>query len=185
MMSKLKHTFKLGKDDEGNLINSDTTNQKMGTVTDESKSNAQDLLNKLGDFTGFDFLKNAEFGKVRDALNSGGNSNPLLNVIGHTGGYVAGRMTNVPGGGLVGSLIGGTAAHAMDGGAIAKNIMDKYLSGSAAIKDSKTAQALQKYGPMLVNAAKQGGNQLAATHFVLATSHPEYQDLVDKTQDQQ
>lgn len=185
MASALKHTFKLGKDDEGNLINSDTTNQKMGTVTDEGKSNAQELLNKIGDFTGFDFLKNANFDKVKSALNEGGKSNPILNVIGHTGGYVGGRMTNIPGGGLVGSLIGGTAAHAMDSGQIAKNIMDKYISGSAALKNSKTYSALQKYGPMLVNAAKQGGNQLAATHFVLATSHPEYQALADSTQNEQ
>lgn len=185
MMGNLKDTFKLGKDGSGNLINSDTTNQKMGTVTDETKSNAQELLNKLGDFTGFDFLKNAKFDKVKSALNEGGKSNPILNVIGHTGGYVAGRMTNVPGGGLVGSLFGGTAAHTLDGGAIAKNIMDRYISGSAALKNSKSYAALQKYGPMLVNAAKQGGNQLAATHFVLATSHPEYQALIDSTQNEQ
>ncbi len=182
MMGKLKNTFKLGKDDEGNLINSDTTNGKMGTVTDETKSNAQDLLQKLGDFTGFDFLKNAEFGKVKDALNSGGHSNPILNVIGHTGGYVAGRMTNIPGGGLVGSLIGGTAAHAMDGGAIAKSLMDKYLKMQSNPVLSAGSAALKKYGPMLVNAAKQGGNQLAATHFVLATSHPEYQNLIEQDQ---
>ncbi len=184
LASNVKKTFKLDKDSEGNIVNSDTTNNKMGTVMDEGKSNAQELLNKLGDFTGFDFLKNAEFDKVKEALNSGGKSNPILNVLGHTGGYIAGRLTNVPGGGLVGSLIGGAAAHAADGGAIAKSLMDKYL----ALQSNPTAQvasaALQKYGPMLVKAAKQGGNQLAATYYVLSTSHPEFQKLVNDEQSQ-
>lgn len=181
-VGSLKKTFRLDRDESGNLINSDTTNQKMGTVLNEGKSNAQELLNNLGDLTGFDFLKNAKLDDVRRALTEGGNSNPILNVVGHTGGYAAGRMTGVPGGGLVGSLIGGTAAHAMDGGKIAKSLMDAYLKGSQSLTDSGARAALAKYGPMLVNAAKQGGNQLAATHFVLATSHPSYASLIDHVQ---
>lgn len=185
MIGDVKDTFRPEVNDSGSFINSDTTNSKMGNILNENKTNAQELLNKFGDLTGFDFVKNAKLDKVRQALESGSHSSPVLNVAGHAVGYGAGALSNVPGGRLIGSLLGGAAAHAVDGGAVAKSIMDTYLNGMEKITDSGLKASYQKYAPMLIAAAKQGGNQLAATHFVLATSHPEYQAIVEHSQPQE
>lgn len=185
MISDVKGTFKPDVNDAGEFINSDLTNSKMGNVLKDTKTNQQELLSKFGDLTGFDFVKNAKLDQVRQALESGNHSSPVLNVAGHALGYGAGALSNIPGGRLIGSLLGGAAAHALDGGAVAKSIMDTYLNGMERVTNSGLKAAYQKYAPMLIAAAKQGGNQLAATHFVLATSHPEYQALADHATQEQ
>ena len=68
----------------------------------------------------------------------------------------------------------------MHGGHIAKRILDAYLNKAAQWENSAIRPLLEKYGPILVEAAKRGGNQLAATHFVLGTSDSAYQNLEDQ-----
>jgi hypothetical protein len=71
----------------------------------------------------------------------------------------------------------------IDGGTVAKNIIDAYLGAKGSVENTAASRALQKFGPLLADAAKRGGNALASTHFVLATSNPEYQELVDQHQE--
>jgi hypothetical protein len=160
----------------------EATNVKMGNILKESKTESQDLLTKLKDLTGIDFLDIARKSKTREAFEAGG-SGQGINVIAHAGGYGLGALSNIPGGRLIGSLLGGVVGHNLNGGMIAKRILDTYIGGSEAYANSAMKPILQKFGPVLVNAAKAGGNQLAATHFVLSTSDPEYQSLVENMQD--
>lgn len=163
----------------GKVSATEATNTKMGNVLKESKTESQDMLGKLNEMTGIDFLELARNAKTREAFEGEGASQGL-NVIAHAGGYGLGALSNIPGGRLVGSLVGGVVGHNIDGGQVAKKILDAYISGSSKFANSASKKALSKYGPLLVQAAKQGGNQLAATHFVLGTSDPEYQALASE-----
>lgn len=156
----------------------DTTIGKMGNILNENKTESQDLLQQLKEKTGIDFLDEAR--KVRTAQNFSSDApSQGMNVASHATGYGLGALTNLPGGRLIGSLLGGMVGHNIPGGPIAKRILDTYLAGSDAFMSSDLAPVLAKYGPILVNAAKTGGNELAATHFVLGTSDPDYQKLMD------
>ena len=178
-ISDVKKTFRLDETNAEGFSPSDATNQKLGNILNENKTNAQEVLNKFGDLTGFDFLKNAKDFELAQGFNSGERGGHGLQAWGAGIGATIGRIIGIPGGALAGGAAGGLMANALDGGQIAKGILTKWMSIDKSMVDSGVKAALQKYGPILANAAKQGGNQLAATHYVLATSHPEYQQLID------
>jgi X-X-X-Leu-X-X-Gly heptad repeat protein len=184
MISEMKDTFKPDINDAGDFINSDTTNTKLSTILNENKSNAQEALNKFSDLTGFDFLKNAKDYNLAQAFETGKGSSEVKNALTLLG-YGAGHMAfPFPGGGILGAAAGRIAGTHIDGGQIAKKLIDKYLSGMQTLEDSGLKAAYQKYGPLLVQAAKAGGNNLAATHFVLATSNPDYQHMMQDAENQ-
>ena len=183
LKSDIVKKFKLETDAYGKVSPTEATNVKMAGILAEGKTESQDLLQQLHKSTGIDFLKFAEAAKIRQAFEGEGSSQGV-NVLMHTAGYGAGALSQVPGMRLVGSLMGGLLGHNIHGGRIAKKILDLYLSGTAKFSNSIMGKSLAKYGPLLVNAAKAGGNQLAATHFVLGTSDPEYQKLEAEIEDQ-
>lgn len=162
----------------------DTTNQKMGNILNQNKTESQDLLGQLKDTTGIDFLDLARKAKTKENFEGDQGGSQGMNIMAHAAGYGLGALSNLPGGRLVGSLIGGAAGHNINGGQVAKSILDTYMNGAESYSNSAMKPLVSKFGPILVNAAKQGGNELAATHFVLATSNPEYQTLVDHMQNQ-
>lgn len=166
----------------GKVSSTDATGTKINNVLNETKTESQDLLEQLKQKTGIDFLDLARKAKTRDAFEGGSNGGAGVQALAHTAGYAAGAATGLPGGRLIGSLVGGVVGHNVDGGMLAKGILDAYISKSDAYASSAMKPLLDKFGPVLVNAAKVGGNQLAATHFVLSTSNPEYQQLVDGMQ---
>lgn len=180
LLDKLRRTFGLKFEPGAGLTATDATASKISNVLGENKSNAQDVLKQLTDLTGYDFLENAKNYNLGQEFEGGGGA--VTSIIGHALGYGTGRMTGLPGGGLMGSLVGGQVGRSIDGGALAGRIIDGYLNIKGSMADTGVTKALQTYGPILINAAKQGGNNLAATHFVLATSHPEYQKVMDHFQ---
>lgn len=176
LSSNLKDQFSL----EGGQP-TDTTFNKIKNIGKEGKFEGEDLLNEVNNTTGTDLnemIKNSRIKGNFEAPGAGGGLRALLPALG----YGVGRATGVPFGGIVGAGAGHFAAGAIDGGQVAKNILDTYIKGSSMLENSGLKPIIAKYGPVLVNAAKAGGNQLAATHFVLATSNPEYQKLVDHVQ---
>lgn len=183
VISDVKDTFKPDVDEAGKFINSDTTNSKMTNILNENKSNAQETLNKFSDLTGFDFLKNAKNYDLSQAFETGKGSSEIKNALTLLG-FGMGHSLPFPGGGILGAATGRIVGAHIDGGAIAKKLIDRYLSGMQSLEDSGLKAAYQKYGPLLVNAAKAGGNNLAATHFVLSTSDPQYQSMVQDAQNQ-
>lgn len=161
----------------------DATFNKVGGVLKEGKTEGYDLLNKIKDLTGQDLVQALKDAGVKENFNAPGAGGALKTLM--TGmGFGAGKMTGIPFGGIAGAATGRYMAEGMNGGHIAKNIMDAYMGGQKSWASSEIRPLVQKYGPILTNAAKVGGNQLAATHFVLATSDPEYQKLVDHAQGQ-
>lgn len=145
----------------GKLEATDVTNSKLSNVLNENKSHARDTLKKLQDLYGHPFEENLQNYKYGQEFEKG---RPV------TGLGLLGKSANLVG---------------VDGGAVAKNIVDAYISAKGQVENTAAGQALQKFGPLLADAAKKGGNALAATHFVLATSDPAYQELVEKHQEGQ
>lgn len=182
LLDKIRRTFGLKFEPGAGLTATDATSSKISNVLGENKSNAQETLKQLTDMTGYDFLENAKNYNLGQEFEGGHGAG--TSIIGHALGYGTGRMTGLPGGGLMGSLIGGQVGRSIDGGALAGRIIDGYLNMKGSMADAGVTKALETYGPILINAAKQGGNNLAATHFVLATSHPEYQKVMNHFQNE-
>lgn len=155
----------------------DATVGKLNTVMNEGKTESRSLLDQLKDTTGEDFVNKLSNTVTKEHFDAPGTGLGLRTAMG-TLGFFGGKATGLPYAGHVGAMAGSAGASAFDGGQIAKKILDMYISGS----ESGAGQALAKFGPILANAAKQGGNNLASTHFVLATSNPEYQKLVEHSQ---
>ena len=91
--------------------------------------------------------------------------------------------------GAAGSLGGGPGIAATVG---ARRLLAPRLASSGAIIAdnladvvAKTPQVLGKFAKPLMDAAARGGNSLAATHFVLSQTNPEYRDLTMKSQEDQ
>jgi hypothetical protein len=179
LSSDLQDQFKIEGDQP-----TDATITKVNNLLKPGKPQGQDLASQLQNMTGTDILSNLQNAKTNEALSSSG-VGEATKALAATLGFGAGKMTGIPYGGIAGAAGGRFASNAVNGGSIAKSIMDTYLQGSEAFNDSAMKPIMAKYGPVLINAAKQGGNQLAATHFVLATSNPEYQQLVDHVQNNQ
>lgn len=177
LSSDLQSQFKL---ENGQPTN--TTAGQISNLLKEGKPETQALAEKLKNMTGTDIqelMKNSKLKESFNALGAGGALKTLMSGLG----FGVGKMTGIPFAGIGGAGVGRYASEAMNGGQIAKSILDAYISGSKAYSNSAIAPLLAKFGPVLVNAAKVGGNQLAATHFVLATSNPEYQTLANHMQD--
>lgn len=167
-MIPVKHLIDLANDTKklfnltpanGQLQATDTTVSKLANVLNENKSHSRDVLRRLEMLYKHPFQENLQNFKYSQEFTKQG---------------------SVAGMGLLGksaNLLG------VDGGSVAKNIIDAYLSAKGGIENTAASAGLQKYGPLLADAAKKGGNALAATHFVLATSDPEYQKLVEQHQE--
>lgn len=179
MADDLSRTFKLDSGDA-----TDATFTKVGNVLKDGKTEGMAALEKLKGLTGKDFVKALQDSDVKAAFEASG-SGPALKTLMASLGFGIGKMTGIPFGGIGGAAVGRYMAEGMNGAAVAKKVLDAYIGNKNMWAKSSTRALVQKYGPILANAAKVGGNQLAATHFVLATSDPEYQQLSGDIQDNQ
>lgn len=106
----------------------------------------------------------------------------LGRAIGAGIGGLAGYGTADGAGGLVGAAAGATGGFGAD--KYAGQIFRKFLDGKLAV-DALTPQVtkqLGKFGKVLSDASARGGKSLAATHFVLQQTNPEYQGVVSQLQ---
>lgn len=177
LSSDVKSHFGIEPNAEGDLSPTDKTSSRINSAMSDVKPEGAALLDRIKGATGQDLQQILADAKTKanfEAPGAGGGLRALLPALG----YGVGRTTGLPFGGIAGAAAGHYAAGALNGGNIAKSILDMYIKGSR----SPMGKIAGKYGPALVSAAKAGGNQLAATHFVLATSNPEYQALVDHVQ---
>lgn len=177
LASKAKEQFKLEPNTEGELAPTDATFGKIGNVIKEGKTEGANTLDEIQNATGQDLKDMIEKSQIKSSFQAPGAGSATKTLL-STLGYGVGRMTGVPFGGIGGAAVGRYASEGVNGGNLAKGILDMYLKGS----NSSMGKIAAKFGPVLVNAAKTGGNELAATHFVLATSNPEYQALTEHIQ---
>lgn len=161
----------------------DKTVRQVGNLLKEPKIEEQDLARKLQEATGMDLMDLVKASQQKKQFDQGGAAGPLRQLLGMVG-YGLGKTTGMLGGGIFGAAAGRVSAEGFQGANVAKKILDLYLDKSAQWRNSASKAAFDKYGPVLVNAAKLGGNKLAATHFVLATSEPDYQALENEIQGQ-
>lgn len=161
----------------------DKTVRQVGSLLKEPKIEEQDLARKLQEATGMDLMDMVKSAKQKGEFEEGGVGSAVKTLM-STLGFGAGKMTGMPFGGIAGAGVGRFTSEGAHGAGLAKKILDLYLDKSAAWRTSPMKAAFEKYGPVLVNAAKLGGTKLAATHFVLATSEPEYQALEDNLESQ-
>jgi hypothetical protein len=155
----------------------DATLGKLNNITKEGKPETADLMNKIKDMTGQDLTAMLEDANMKARFQAPGSGAAMKTLMSGLG-FGLGHMTGIPGGGIGGAALGRFAAESVDGGAVAKKIMDMYLNAANRPTSQAISSALDKFGPILARAAKSGGNQLASTHFVLATSNPEYQQVI-------
>lgn len=161
----------------------DVTSSRIGQIGKEGKLEGEDLLNQAGDLTGQNLQNMVENARIKGNLEAPGPGGALKTLMSGIG-YGVGKMTGVPFGGIGGAAAGRYSSEALNGGSIAKQIMDSYLALGNTPMAQGASEAIKTFGPILTNAAKVGGNQLAATHFVLATSNPQYQQLIEHVQNQ-
>lgn len=147
LQSDIMKKFDLDTNENGKVIPGDNTMSRIMNAIKDGKSESYDMIDHVSDLTGIDYLQ-----KIQDSSTAARFGEPGLGF---------------------GSL-GKIASKSIDGGQVAKSILNKYISARGTVSDP----VVQKYGSILANAAKQGGNQLAATHFVLATSDPVYGQLI-------
>lgn len=172
-----KEQFSLKPNFEGDLAPSDATVGKIGNVLKEGKTQGSDILDQIKNATGQDLQDMIQKSDIQSSFNEPGPGSATKTLLA-TLGFGAGKMSGIPFGGIGGAAVGRYAAEGVNGGNVAKGILDFYLKGT----NSPMGKIAAKFGPVLVNAAKTGGNELAATHFVLATSNPEYQALAEHVQ---
>lgn len=129
----------------------------------------------LSDYSKIEPLKHLqERGELREISSRGGQS--MWGDIKHTIGDAFGHR------GLAkASYAGADAAKTLSGiapdsiGGVTSHLM-KIMMGNPA--------ALGRYAAPLMKAAQEGGNQgLAATHYILSTTHPEYNQLINGKED--
>jgi hypothetical protein len=173
--------FGLKLNEEGDLAPTDTTSTKIGNVLKEGKPQGEGILDRIKNATGQDLKDMIEKAQTKENFDEPGTGLGMRALLPSLG-YAIGRTTGLPLGGIAGAGLGHAAGGAVNGGQVAKGILDMYMSASESYGNTALKPIVDKFGPILVKAAKVGGNQLAATHFVLATSNPEYQTLVDHVQ---
>jgi hypothetical protein len=167
--------------DQFKLENGQPTDATMGKVknlTKEGKSEGANALKQAQGITGQDLMQQVHDAGVADRFNAPG-AGGALKTLAASMGFGLGKMTGVPYGGIGGAAAGRFGVEGMAGAQSAKGILDAYMAVRNNPVAGAAGSALQKFGPILAKAAQTGGNELAATHFVLATSNPEYQQLVE------
>jgi hypothetical protein len=167
--------------DQFKLENGQPTDATMGKVknlTKEGKSEGAAALGKAQAITGQDLMQQVHDAGVADRFNAPG-AGGAMKTLAASMGFGLGKMTGVPYGGIGGAAAGRFGVEGMAGAQSAKGILDAYMAVRNNPVAGAAGSALQKFGPILAKAAQTGGNELAATHFVLATSNPEYQQLVE------
>lgn len=152
LLGRMINKFSLKQKSDGTVTPTDLTVGKVMNTIKEGKSESYDMIDHLKDITGVDYLQ-----KIQDSATANNFKTPGLGF----------------------GELGKVMSKSVDGGQVAKSILNKYIRARGAVSDP----VVQKYGSILANAAKQGGNQLAATHFVLSTSDPVYQKLAADQQD--
>lgn len=163
---------------EGGKATDKTVRQVSGLLK-EPKIEEQQLADELKNMTGQDLTKMLEHSNIKDAFETPGVGEAMKTFLAGIG-FFGGKATGTAFGGIGGAAAGRFGAQALPGGNMAKKILDIYLDKSRSWQNSTIRPSLEKYGKILADSAKLGGNQLAATHFVLGTSDAEYQKLEEE-----
>lgn len=137
-----------------------------------SKRMGRDVIGEMKDRAVLDSFNKESAQGSRKALMYGAGGTAIGGLLGGPAGAAAG--------GAVGSQVGG----AMDiyGGRVAKKVLDsdlfQKLSTNLGNAVTTAPERFGKFAPALQSAAQRGTQALAATHFILQQTQPEYQSMI-------
>jgi hypothetical protein len=187
LLNDAKRLFNLKSVPGEGLVPTDTTASKLQGVTSEKKAVSQEILDKIKQMTGADYVKASEdyaLAKQFEGGKANGSRsvNQMMGIMSPIGGGV-GAMVGGPAGAAVGAGAG-AAAGAMagsyidkKGGQMAGDLIDWYLRNKP--------ENLGKYASVLGNAARNGTQAVATSHFVLMNRDHEYRQMIEGLQKQE
>lgn len=137
-----------------------------------------DSLKLFDERTGGGLLQELQESSVKDALNKGYiHGSRAVNAYGEAGAALGEKWLGVPGkfaGRLGGVALGATVDKY--GGPMARGAVDMSAKLRSVVQSSDGLQKLGKYAGPLIDAAKRGNQSLAATHYVLDQTDPQYRE---------
>lgn len=167
-------------------------NESGFTFSDRTLSALKDLVrgNKVDRERVLDSLNEQGYGDLSEDIRNS-LANQKLNgpgqitgtrktFLGAAAGGALGQATGIPGASLVGSAIGAAGGATLDkyGPQIAK----KALDATVLVNQLSASPGAQRYIGAIQSAASQGQGALAATHFILSQTEPDYQKAVSAGQ---
>lgn len=164
-LSGLKDLVRGNKVDRERVLGS-LKDQGYGDLSEDVRNSlANDLLNGSGQITG------SRKTMLGASLGAG---------FGATLGHASGIPYGTEIGAAIGSGVGGTAGATLDkyGPQIAK----KALDATTLVNQLSSTPGAQKFVGAIKSAASQGQGALAATHFILSQTEPDYQKAVSQGQ---
>ena len=156
-LSALKDLVRNGKVDRERILDS-LNEQGYGDLSDDIRNSlANEKLNGPGNITG-----------------------TRKTFLGAAAGGALGHATGIPGASIVGSALGAAGGATLDkyGPQIAK----KALDATVLVNQLSSSPGAQRFVGAIQSAASQGQGALAATHFILSQTEPDYQKAVSAGQ---
>ena len=155
------------------------TKQIKYLVNKDDMSGASQAVNKVEEHTGYDLRKDITNSWTKSQFEKGDPNGARKTVL---GGVIGGAVGSVAGpiGGAVGAAAGAGMGALTDkyAGPIFKSILNGKLSAQEGIQ--KIAPYIGKFAKPLADAATKGNNAVAATHYILQQTNPEYRAMLNK-----
>lgn len=160
---------------------SDRTLSALKDLVRGNKVDRERILDSLNEQGYGDLSEDIRNSLANDKLNGPGNiTGTRKTFLGAAAGGALGHATGIPGAGWVGSAVGAGAGATLDkyGPQIAK----KALDATILVNQLSASPGAQKFVGAIQSAATQGQGALAATHFILSQTEPDYQKAVSAGQ---
>jgi hypothetical protein len=146
-------------------------------VNRDELSSANQAVDKIQEHTGYNLRKDILDSWSKTQFEKGDVNGARKSVFGGVIGAAAGTALGNPFlGGAVGSSIGYTTDRYA--GPIFKSILNGRINAVEGV--NKIAPLIGKFSQPLMEAAKRGNQSLAATHFILQQTNPEYRKVMSK-----
>lgn len=183
-MEPVAESTRLMKDLERNFVNQqdpagyDKFFDKLKRWQSSDPSSAvKQSISDLDKFTGTTMSEDINNTLAKQAFSKSDTNGSRKTMLGTIVGGAAGSVVGGPIGGVVGGALGAAAGQTADkyAGAVFKNMLDGKIATEEAMRI--IGPQLGKYAKPLSEAAKRGAGSLAATHFILTQTDPEYKKL--------
>lgn len=189
LMVPVANMTKLGKDIERNYINKqdpesyDRFFQKLNKWN--SADEASQIKSTMRDsdlFNGTSMYDDINNTLAKETFSKSDTQGSRKTMFGTVIGGAVGTIAGGPAGGVIGSAFGAGVGQVGDkyAGSLFKQILNGKIAADKGIES--IAPYIGKYAKPLMEAAKRGNNSLAATHFLLQQTDPNYRKLMKDTE---
>lgn len=148
-------------------------------INKDEMSSANQAVNKIQEHTGYDLRKDITNSWTKAQFEKGDINGSRKTLLGGVIGTAAGSVVGAPTiGGAVGGAVGFTADR------YAGPIFKKVLDGSISANQYAAKFANTKFAKVITDAASRGNSSLAATHFLLSQTNPDYRKMSQESDDE-